>query len=351
MKKLLLLGFGLIISNASQAGDLIGTLEAEWAVTRAWQAASPRVAWIDATPWQTDISTQLAVEKDGFNVATTVSPSSIELSHLYLDVSASTIDWSVGIKPQEWGYAHSAETLNWITDQPVLMGEAYTSLGSVQAYCADPEQNYDLNCGVRLSGWQPIEWQWLMRWQESLSLAVAAQTTLGQASLIYLEALWQQDATQPNLSSVFGEVAELQWRKAPAWQSTLGLQYTSTVQTTLHYEWHVNSSRLTHSEWDRIFIQLTTDYAGLVAGAFDTPQGQQQHLFRISQPWHSFTGEYAAVYWPGNDSVMQQLNLQYELSGKLEAYGEWHWANDNSALSQIGYGQVVRMGLRLTDGF
>lgn len=331
-----------------QGAELL--INADFALERQWSASDATVSWIPSTAWTPELTSTFRLQHQGFEAAFNVTPEDGSLESLYQDISTDTLEWTIGIKAQEWAYAYSSEALNWLDEAPVVMTEYFLPAASVQTFCRFPDAQSPA-CGGRAYGWwRSTDWQLMAQRDEHWQLGAGLQMQIGLGGIAFAEGLYQEQADvavivgQPGLLSIRTQ-AESQWTL------NTGLQWSWANGLSALYELSVPEHPWRESQWHAISDQLSTPTAGLLADAFDRPVPAQQHVLRLEQSWQAFQLEQVVVYWPtARQSWLSQTRAVYELNSRMDLSLEWEQHAPEGVFADIGAGQTVRLTLSISDG-
>ncbi len=340
----------LLSGSAVAAEPWSKSIEIELQTERAWANADASQPWITSSQWQESLITDVLLTKQGFGLGWETENTTIEITDLYQDFSFKNADWTVGIKPQEWAYAYSDSQLNWIEDSdPMLLTEQYLPFGSWQLLC---RYNHQTLCATRLTGWLDIfDWQIMIGVEDHWQGAAALQSQIGSGGLFYIESFARSQYETQTLTPIAVNISQIETEISSFVQANIGLQWTFN-QLTLQTESLFRNRGLSADDWDSIHSQLESSAAGLVADAFQSPLGRSQHLLRINQDWGAVNFENIIIFWPdANNSLLNELNLSWEITHKLTLSSEWQHSFESSLLSSIGKQDDVIFTLNFKNGF
>ncbi|MEJ2043483.1 MAG: hypothetical protein P8X74_17200 [Reinekea sp.] len=326
-----------------------GTIEAEWAIEEHLANPDARQNWVVDQDWQTDFNVELGLTQNGFGLSTALTTDQVSLTELYYESAIAWMDYSLGLRKQEWAYAWYESQLNWLDDQQYALAEHYFSVGSGQLFC----RTSDGLCGTRFSGWyNRFDWQYLLGHSNRWHSAAALQYQFGSGGLSYIESAVEENAKVTELRSLAPSVMQLKTTKQTAWQNHIGLQWTTGFNLTLLGEWVYRPQALDRNDWQNISQQLTTHQAGLLADSFEQPLSQQTFLLREQWQADALSLENVTLYWPqAKHSFINECTIKYEANAVLTLSAQWQHAGHSSVLADIGQGDTVRLGITFNDGW
>lgn len=344
-----LLTFLLFIMSTAHAADL--QWQANWILDRQWQSAETSLDWITDQNWSAQSEVELALLHNGFELAVQYSENQWLLSRLYQDIGTARSDWTVGIKPQEWAFAHSSDALNWLDDSPLILREQFLPIASLQNYCRLPD-SAPVACGARLSGWlQQLDWQLMAERDNAWRLGSGLQLQAGTGGLFYVEGGMTEQKSSLSLAPLYDNgPLTTETTESTLWQGTLGLQWTTATNLTMHYEVTARTDSIQRSQWQTVVEQLETPAAGLVADVLDDPFPADQHMLRVQKQFSTLSAEQILILWPAADTWLSQSKLSYPLSPSLEASVLFEHHAAEGVLGKIGAGQRIELRVSLRDG-
>lgn len=336
-----------IICSTAIATEL--SIDAEWSLERHWQDKNSAVDWVPGTIWQPNYSTTLSLQQSGFEVSGTFQSGSAELERLYLDTNTGAFDWTIGIKPQDWAYAHSSNALNWIDDRPLFLAEHYTQWGSVQAFCQTDAETSG-GCGARVSGWwQSWDWQTQVRYEGASEFSAAAQWQFGTGGLFFWEKSFHQDGRQWQLQDGPTGVTATSV-KTPLFKGTAGIQWTWPNRLTAQIESSFQTTPLHQGDWQKVKDQLQTSAPYTVGNLIETHWPTHQHLVRFEKAGELLTATQTFVWWPSVSDWVSETGLSYSLNPKTDVVFEFSTTSPEGILATIGEGHRVVFRVEFSDG-
>ena len=352
-----LVGLVNLVSSSSWANDLSGQMDAQWGIDRQWSATDSDQPWIPAHNWQSDLSAQVSLFKNGFGLATTINDKTATLDELFYDFSTANAEWTLGRKPQEWAYGYNQNALNWINQETIVLREQYVPIGSWQSWCYLADNQSDspshAGCATRASGWLgAADWQVMLGYQDYWRAGLGLQTQLGAGGLSYMELYASEHESLPSLAFITDDIVKLNLAKDAQTQVNLGAQWTTSFSLTVHAEIKWLANGLSANDWQAILRQLPTPQAGLVADAFNQPISKTQAMLRLAMPWHEFNFENVSILWPEADnSLLNQFSAELNLTPTLSMKASWQHNMQGHVLRRIGQQDQISVTFQFLDGF
>lgn len=339
----------LSLAGTVHSADL--HIEANWAIDRQFSAPHAAQLWIEEYDWQPSLNTEMSLQQSGFEIAAQITDDKTELTQLYQDISGPQAEWTVGLKSQEWAYAHSSDQLNWLDHATVIVREQYFSALTLQTFCQFDTVNTP-GCGLRTSGWLgSLDWQLMTRRVQDWQFAMALQAQLGLGGLVYLEGHYDNTTqwitlTSPSASGTYAAVDA----QGSQLSGTAGLQWTWPAELTLNVETNLREHHLHEENWKQIAAQLDTSSAGLVAPFIDEALPAHQYLVRLNWTIDTYELEQVMVMWPAANTWLSRTRIMKELTPELTFETAVDVPAPEGIFASVGAGPSVKLQLSYRDG-
>ena len=341
----------IALNTSAWSSPLEGTLNADWTAVYSQQNKEALVDWTAPASKQTQFNIDTTFSQNELTLEIQADETSLEIEQLVFELSSPTADWTIGRKPQTWGYAYSDESLNWLQDDVQLLREHYFSFGSVQTYCS-MDADLKSQCGARAAGWwENIDWQTSVRRTNHWETAIALQTQWLAGGLSYIESSLAEKKGSAELTQIAPDIYQVTSTIKESATVTTGLQWSAATNTAFLWEANFQSNALTSSDWNRIKAQLSTDASGLVAPALSSQFGRWQHIVRVSQTWDAWSTDATWVYWPeAFNSWLVESTITHELNSRVTLSFGFQHTDADSVLGLTGTGQEISFRINFTDG-